>query len=275
MKNLIKNIGLILWLLIGQGLGTAIVFIYTANKDEEWFDKIYDCICADKLDIYLYFNLLQKIIMPCMIIANILIVVPLIIMALKKKDENVFKKLDKDEIGIYLSFGIMINIIISFIVESIPMNNNSEFHNALMQLATSGNFIITLFTTGILAPIMEELFFRFAILEINKNRNPKNIIIISSLIFGIAHLNIIQGCYAFIIGLILGYTYYKTKNIFTTILIHIGVNASSVIYEFISSYRLKYGILIVGIIISLYIIREIIKFYFDSINFEIYEEKCM
>ena len=50
--------------------------------------------------------------------------------------------------------------------------------------------------------------------------SPQKSIIISSIIFGIIHLNPINIVFAFALGCVLGYTYLKTKNIVIPMLLH-------------------------------------------------------
>ncbi len=58
----------------------------------------------------------------------------------------------------------------------------------------------------ILAPISEELIFRGVTLSVAKKAFPFWIAnVIQALLFGLFHLNPLQGCYTFILGLILGY----------------------------------------------------------------------
>lgn len=73
----------------------------------------------------------------------------------------------------------------------------------------------------ILAPIYEELLFRGIILRRFTLRwSPQKSIIISSVIFGIIHLNPINVVFAFALGCVLGYAYFKTKNIFVPMILH-------------------------------------------------------
>ena len=62
-----------------------------------------------------------------------------------------------------------------------------------------------------------------------KITNPRNSIIISALIFGIIHFNPVQVFFAFIMGLILGWLYYKTKSLWAPILIHFLNNGSAMV----------------------------------------------
>ncbi|NDV57692.1 CPBP family intramembrane glutamic endopeptidase [Bacteroides sp. 519] len=82
---------------------------------------------------------------------------------------------------------------------------------------------------AILGPILEELLFRGAITKVLLQKyNPTKAIILSALIFGIIHINPIQVVSAFLMGLLLGWIYYKTASLIPCILIHIINNSLSV-----------------------------------------------
>jgi membrane protease YdiL (CAAX protease family) len=77
---------------------------------------------------------------------------------------------------------------------------------------------------GILAPIAEEVVFRGAVTRVLLNIFPKQYhwagIIVAALIFGVVHLNLAQGIHAFIIGLLLGWMYYRTRSIIPGVVLH-------------------------------------------------------
>lgn len=72
-----------------------------------------------------------------------------------------------------------------------------------------------------IAPVAEEMTFRGVTLSYAKREMPfwaANIL--QSLLFGIFHMNPLQGVYAFVIGLFLGYVCHKGGSIFLSILLH-------------------------------------------------------
>ena len=77
---------------------------------------------------------------------------------------------------------------------------------------------------GILAPIAEELVFRGAILrtllKLFDNRMHWILIISSALIFGAAHGNLPQFIHATLIGLLIGWMYYRTDSVIPGIVLH-------------------------------------------------------
>ena len=74
----------------------------------------------------------------------------------------------------------------------------------------------------IMAPLVEELLFRGAIqgYMLRKGMKPLNAILIASAIFGIVHMNPIQIPFAFAIGLIFGWLYYRTGSVVPGIVGH-------------------------------------------------------
>lgn len=82
-----------------------------------------------------------------------------------------------------------------------------------------------LLSISLFGPIAEELLMRGIVLGAFKDRlKPHLAVFLSAVIFGIMHLNLIQGVYATALGLLLGYLYLYTKNLLYPILMHIVVN---------------------------------------------------
>ena len=74
----------------------------------------------------------------------------------------------------------------------------------------------------IMAPLVEELLFRGAIqgYMLRKGIKPLHAILIASAIFGIVHMNPIQVPFAFAIGMIFGWLYYRTGSVVPGIVGH-------------------------------------------------------
>ena len=78
----------------------------------------------------------------------------------------------------------------------------------------------------LIGPLAEEVLFRGAIERrlLEKNWNPWYAIVISALIFALAHFNFEQGFTATVIGIFMGWVYYRTRSIWPTVLIHVVNN---------------------------------------------------
>jgi len=123
---------------------------------------------------------------------------------------------------IALLFGI-----ISPVSSLIPMPES--FKNALMDFGgQTGIFAFLLMV--IAAPILEELIFRGIILDgLLRQYSPVRSIFISSLLFGLVHLNPWQFVTGFVIGIFSGWIYYKTKSLSLSIIIHAAANLTGYI----------------------------------------------
>ena len=92
----------------------------------------------------------------------------------------------------------------------------------------SGNGVLIFLSVAVFAPFFEELFVRGILLRgmLTKLR-PGWAIFWSALMFAVMHANIVQGFSALVLGLLLGYTYYRTGCLWLTMLMHFANNALS------------------------------------------------
>ena len=116
--------------------------------------------------------------------------------------------------------GNVINVIISIFT-------GKEITNELAELTTSSPFWINLLFCGILAPIMEEIFYRKLVIDRLRRYGDLPAILISGLAFGLIHGNVAQFCYASLLGMLFGYIYLNTGKIRYTIALHMGINMLS------------------------------------------------
>lgn len=112
--------------------------------------------------------------------------------------------------------------------------------------------------------IFEELFVRKSILNYGKQFGNYFTIIVSSIIFGLLHLNLQQGIFACLIGIVFAVIILITNDIKITIILHIMNNGlvalSSIFSESnIMQNILEYGSLALGIVGILLLINAIIK----------------
>ncbi len=74
------------------------------------------------------------------------------------------------------------------------------------------------------APIFEELLFRKAVISRISEYGDRIAILLSAFLFGLFHGNLLQGGYAFILGIFFGYVFVKTGRIIYSIIMHMFVN---------------------------------------------------
>ena len=84
--------------------------------------------------------------------------------------------------------------------------------------------VLMILTTVVLAPVFEELTFRYLALNKLRKYGDKTAILVTAVLFGLFHMNFEQAIYAFAIGLVFGYVVCKTGRVIYTILLHAMVN---------------------------------------------------
>ena len=87
--------------------------------------------------------------------------------------------------------------------------------------------ILGIISISVMGPLLEEVLFRGAILGalLRSTGNPWCAITVSALIFGIFHMNPIQVVYATLLGMVLGWIYYRTRNLLSVIVGHVLNNS--------------------------------------------------
>lgn len=84
----------------------------------------------------------------------------------------------------------------------------------------------------ILAPINEECIFRGLILtKLKKNMKPSFAIILTGVLFGVFHFNLIQSLYVLPVGIALAYVAWKYQSIIPTMIMHAIYNALNYLIE--------------------------------------------
>jgi membrane protease YdiL (CAAX protease family) len=104
------------------------------------------------------------------------------------------------------------------IVNSFPI---PDFMKEMIEQFVNQKGVFSFIAIVIAAPVIEEFIFRGIILDgLLKKYSPTKSILISSILFGIVHLNPWQFISALILGLFSGWVYYRTKKLTLSILIH-------------------------------------------------------
>ena len=117
----------------------------------------------------------------------------------------------------------------------------SEFYDMMMEVMkqmTGGPFWSSFLVVAIFAPIFEEWLCRGMVLRgLLTKMKPVWAIVISALFFAVIHANPWQALNAFLIGLLMGYVYYKTGSLILTMIIHFVNNGTSVILSNVESLK--------------------------------------
>ena len=132
-----------------------------------------------------------------------------------------------------LSLQFLISMCLNAVYPLLPQNLTDQY-NSLMESLLGGNVWLSLFATVILAPLAEELIFRGVTMKKAQKIMPFMAAnVLQAVLFGIYHLNWIQGVYAFALGLILGFTAEYFHSIWASILLHAFVNGSAEVLSYL------------------------------------------
>lgn len=150
----------------------------------------------------------------------------------KKKRPAEAEKPGIKELAMIVALGAFLQVFISGILGMISELFPDLLQGYMEMMKSAGiteMTVITFIATVILAPIGEELLCRGVIFRLAGKVSAKFWVAncIQALAFGIIHANLVQGTYAFFLGLILGYIYGKYRNIWACMLLHGAVNLSS------------------------------------------------
>lgn len=129
-------------------------------------------------------------------------------------------------IGIFMAFGAQaLSVLIEMNV--LGIKPGSENTAQIMDIAKMAPAFVLI--PAILAPILEEIVFRKVIFgSLYKRMNFFFAAIISSLIFGVIHLDLTHLLIYTSMGFVFAFLYVKTKRIIVPIIVHMGMNSITV-----------------------------------------------
>lgn len=166
------------------------------------------------------------------------------------------KKISLLHIIICIICGMGMNLAINGLLSITNISNMFPKYNDIISSIVEHKFYLTFICAGIFIPIGEEILYRGIVL--NKLRNGFSIftaIIIQAILFGISHMNVVQGVYAFVLGIVFGYVVIWTGSLYSSIILHIIINSLSVIIANMGELNIGYNNMItftsIGLLLSI------------------------
>lgn len=104
--------------------------------------------------------------------------------------------------------------------------------------------LLNLITYAVLPALVEEFLYRGWILGALQPCGERRALVLSALLFGLAHGNLTQLPFAFVLGLVFGYVYLLTGRLWVGMVIHFLNNALSVVVDGASLYLSENGVLV-------------------------------
>ena len=113
----------------------------------------------------------------------------------------------------------------NLLFELLGVTNKSEAYTEVAAQQYSAHFIVGILVFGVISPIAEELLFRGVIYGyLRRFMDIKLAIALSALIFGVYHMNYVQGVYGFLIGCLMAYAYEYFGEFKMAVFVHVASN---------------------------------------------------
>ena len=172
-----------------------------------------------------------------MVLSGIAMIVHLIYFKYVKFNKESWTEVPLKTILMSIPFIVAVIFASNILTEFMNLPNHMEDMFIKMSRTVFGFISI-----AIMAPLIEELLFRGAIEGhlLRQGKSPRTAIFLSALIFGVIHLNPVQIPFAFFLGLVFGWLYYRTGSVIPGIVGHFLNNTvASLMMAFMSEEEAK------------------------------------
>lgn len=127
---------------------------------------------------------------------------------------------------------VTLTVFLSLLINIFP--SPFDNYNEIMSNFDSSGGLLTFAYVLVIGPASEEIIFRGAIFDRLHLAFPFwTANALQAFLFGVYHMNIVQGIYAFLLGMVLGMVLYSTGSILCPIAVHIIFNSTSYIIQFV------------------------------------------
>lgn len=168
----------------------------------------------------------------------------------------------------------MMNLILGIFSEFLDYQSYADSMSAMTD---EMSLWLQIFWMGLIAPFAEEVVFRWLVfLRLQDYYKRGWAIVISGILFGICHWNLLQAFYASVLGFVFAYILDMCGNVWSCVLLHIGANVWSLVYPIYGMYLIETeqtGILLFIFIALLAIL--IVGFQMISAKGEMREKRCV
>ena len=137
-------------------------------------------------------------------------------------------KLSVSLLSLGVSLQLLLALCLNAVYQLLPQTLTQEYAELMGTL--EGSKVLVILLTVILAPLGEEFLFRGVTMKKAEALMPflyANVF--QAVMFGVYHLNLIQGCYAFVMGMIFGYVARYFHSIWASVLLHACINAAAIL----------------------------------------------
>ncbi|MCR5271418.1 MAG: CPBP family intramembrane metalloprotease [Lachnospiraceae bacterium] len=145
--------------------------------------------------------------------------------------DSFFKKNNSKVLDYFLCvlFGIMMAVFLNNLFNLTGLTKAATGYVSVQQSFFLGDVFFELLALGIVTPLAEELMYRGVLFGyLNRFSKRMEAYLVSAILFGFVHMNLVQFLYAFIFGMFLCLFVEKLDTVLASILIHSAANVTSV-----------------------------------------------
>lgn len=201
----------------------------------------YDYAMSNGFDITTqYINTLYSELLKYTLIASLIsaiVAIPFLNWMMKKDKKQYPATINFEQFSSYQFIycfiaGITASLAGSALLTITQIGSISSGYDTVNDIIYSSNIWIQIISAGIVIPIVEEIVFRgLTYTRLKRLSNPRMAMIVSALIFGLYHGNLMQFLFAFGLGLLLSYIYETYKSLTAPVIFHIGANLVSIVLQ--------------------------------------------
>lgn len=130
-----------------------------------------------------------------------------------------------------LIMGAALAQFVNFLMVFFTFFLESDYYDNMAMIEEGKSLGMLIFWMGIVAPVAEEMIFRWVVyLRLRDNGKMLFAVIVSAVFFGIYHGNLVQAIYASILGMFFACLLEWTGNLLSCVLLHVGANVWSLVY---------------------------------------------
>ena len=136
-------------------------------------------------------------------------------------------------VAMFAMFNVVLVSLFAILDSLVDLMSFFPSYEGISDILGGGSFVMQLLALGVGAPIVEEICFRGILMERMRWLPVWASVLIQAALFGVAHMNLFQSAYAFVLGIMLGLCYAKFRSIIMVIVAHAVFNITSVIQSWI------------------------------------------
>ena len=255
----LKIIRVVMPLLIYYGILLLVQSMFGFYAIAEEFLSIEDSDTAGYILAYNFLNNTDEYIKSHSLITNFIaaVIAVIILRVIMKKEfgDTVFdnyKQIGWREALILGFMGIFIASGVGRLVNLFPLDNIIGSYSEVSKEFISNPIPFQILTLCIVSPIAEEVIFRGIMYRrLSEYSDIMTAVIISAIVFGVYHGNLVQGIYALLLGIMLCYVYDSCHTLAAPIFLHMICNAAALIIMYFPVSRYISNNIILNIIIML------------------------